>query len=83
MAIITPATATAVTEPTSCTLDIGGMTCASCGGRVEKALNRLDGVTPAAAYLATEVATVSFDPARVGVPGRTGCGPSSGSPTAT
>src|SRR3954452_11237553 len=51
----------------SCTLDIGGMTCASCVGRVEKALNRVDGVTGAEVNLATEVATVHFDPAQVGL----------------
>ena len=49
----------------SCTLDIGGMTCASCVGRVEKALNRVDGVAGAEVNLATEVATVRFDPAQV------------------
>src|SRR3954464_8670158 len=49
----------------SCTLDIGGMTCASCVGRVEKALNRVDGVAGAEGTLATEAATVRFDPARV------------------
>jgi Cu+-exporting ATPase len=41
------------------------MTCASCVGRVEKALNRLDGVSAAQVNLATEVATVSFDPTQV------------------
>src|SRR4051812_16453811 len=51
----------------SCTLDIGGMTCASCVGRVEKALNRVDGVAGAEVNLATEVATVHFDPAQVGL----------------
>jgi len=51
----------------SCTLDIGGMTCASCVGRVEKALNRVDGVAGAEVNLATEVATVRFDPARVDI----------------
>src|SRR3954454_22639089 len=50
----------------TCTLEIGGMTCASCVGRVEKALNRVDGVTGAEVNLATEVATVHFDPAQVG-----------------
>src|SRR6476620_11812520 len=49
----------------SCTLDIGGMTCASCVGRVEKALNRMAGVAGAEVNLATEVATVRFDPAQV------------------
>jgi Cu+-exporting ATPase len=52
----------------SCTLEIGGMTCASCVGRVEKALNRVDGVVAAEVNLATEVASVRFDPARVGLP---------------
>ncbi|MFC7276784.1 heavy metal translocating P-type ATPase [Paractinoplanes rhizophilus] len=47
-------------------LDIGGMTCASCVGRVEKALIRLDGVEAAAVNLATEVATVTYDPSVVG-----------------
>lgn len=51
----------------SCTLDIGGMTCASCVGRVEKALNRVGGVAGAEVNLATEVATVRFDPATVGL----------------
>jgi Cu+-exporting ATPase len=50
------------TSEASCTLDIGGMTCASCVGRVEKALHRLDGVTSAQVNLATEVASVSYDP---------------------
>ncbi len=45
-------------------LPIEGMTCSSCAGRVEKSLNRLDGVE-ATVNFATERATVSFDPARV------------------
>ena len=45
-------------------LPIEGMTCASCAGRVEKSLNRLDGVQ-ATVNFATERATVDFDPARV------------------
>ena len=43
------------------------MTCASCVGRVEKALSRVDGVAAAEVNLATEVATVRFDPAQVGL----------------
>ncbi|GAA1058314.1 carbonate dehydratase [Agromyces luteolus] len=39
-------------------LEIGGMTCASCAMRIEKKLNRLDGVTAAVNY-ATEKARVS------------------------
>ena len=41
---------------------VGGMTCASCVGRVEKKLNRIDGVT-ARVNLATASASVDYDPA--------------------
>ncbi|SFT58204.1 Cu+-exporting ATPase [Geodermatophilus amargosae] len=40
-------------------LAIGGMTCASCAARIEKKLNRLDGVTATVNY-ATEKARVTF-----------------------
>ncbi|NNN36076.1 cadmium-translocating P-type ATPase [Streptomyces sp. S3(2020)] len=40
-------------------LVIGGMTCASCAARVEKKLNRMDGVTATVNY-ATEKAKVTF-----------------------
>lgn len=40
-------------------LAIGGMTCASCAARIEKKLNRLEGVTASVNY-ATEKATVSY-----------------------
>ncbi|MFK4273789.1 heavy metal translocating P-type ATPase, partial [Streptomyces milbemycinicus] len=40
-------------------LAIGGMTCASCAARIEKKLNRLDGVT-ATVNFATEKAKVSY-----------------------
>ena len=40
------------------TLQIEGMTCASCVGRVEKALKRVPGVLSATVNLATETATV-------------------------
>ena len=46
-------------------LSIEGMTCATCAGRVEKALDALPGVT-ALVNLARERADVDFDPARVG-----------------
>jgi Cu+-exporting ATPase len=39
------------------TLPIGGMTCASCAGRVEKALRAVSGVADATVNLATESAT--------------------------
>ncbi|MFF5218409.1 heavy metal translocating P-type ATPase [Micromonospora sp. NPDC000442] len=40
-------------------LAIGGMTCASCAARIEKKLNRLDGVSATVNY-ATEKATVQY-----------------------
>lgn len=41
------------------TLDVGGMTCASCAARIEKRLNRIDGVQ-ASVNFATEQARVEF-----------------------
>ncbi|HEX4981621.1 MAG TPA: heavy metal translocating P-type ATPase [Ilumatobacteraceae bacterium] len=41
-------------------LDIGGMTCSSCAARIEKKLNRIDGVTASVNY-ATEKAKIAFD----------------------
>jgi Cu+-exporting ATPase len=43
------------------TIGVGGMTCASCVSRVERALKKVPGVSNAAVNLATEKATVSFD----------------------
>jgi Cu+-exporting ATPase len=43
------------------TLDIGGMTCASCVGRVEKALERIPGVEAASVNLATEQAKIRLN----------------------
>ena len=43
----------------SVTLDIDGMTCSSCASRIEKRLNRIDGVH-ATVNFATEQATVDF-----------------------
>ncbi|MFD3725842.1 heavy metal translocating P-type ATPase [Streptomyces sp. NPDC058671] len=49
-------------SPTTVTeLTIGGMTCASCAARVEKKLNRMDGVTATVNY-ATERARVEHAP---------------------
>jgi P-type Cu+ transporter len=45
-------------------LPITGMTCASCANRIERKLNKLDGVTASVNY-ATEKATVSYDPEAV------------------
>ncbi|MFC4069276.1 heavy metal translocating P-type ATPase [Actinoplanes subglobosus] len=46
------------TAPTQIELEIGGMTCASCAARIEKKLNRMDGVTATVNY-ATEKATAT------------------------
>ncbi|WP_413753625.1 heavy metal translocating P-type ATPase [Streptomyces sp. R-74717] len=46
-------------ESSRAELTIGGMTCASCAARIEKKLNRMDGVTATVNY-ATEKARVSF-----------------------
>ena len=44
-------------------LGVQGMTCASCVGRVERGLKKVEGVEGASVNLATERATVTFDPA--------------------
>src|SRR6266536_4032393 len=58
----------AVTSPTRqrLQLELEGMTCASCATRIERKLNKLEGVQAAVNY-ATEEATVKYDPRRVRV----------------
>ena len=46
---------------------VRGMHCAACVGKVERALTSVGGVHTASVNLATEQATVSFDPAMTGV----------------
>ncbi|QNP47282.1 heavy metal translocating P-type ATPase [Diaphorobacter aerolatus] len=57
-------TDTAITPSDLQSLDlgIGGMTCASCVGRVERALRKVPGVQDATVNLATERAHVTFGP---------------------
>src|SRR4051794_41251124 len=63
-ATTTPAPSpTQTAECVETTLNIGGMTCASCVRRVEKTLTRVDGVVAASVNLANETATVAYDPA--------------------
>ena len=50
---------------TELSLPIVGMTCASCVTRIERFLGRADGVADAVVNLATERATVHFDPGRI------------------
>ncbi|MFD5077958.1 heavy metal translocating P-type ATPase [Streptomyces sp. NPDC058371] len=60
MTTAAPETPIAQSSPASeVELTIGGMTCASCAARVEKKLNRMDGVTATVNY-ATERAKVSY-----------------------
>src|SRR5688572_24705373 len=65
---------TTVTQDTTeiCTLDIGGMTCASCVRRIEKSLLKLDGVTDARVNLATEVASITYAPEMIQLDDLTG-----------
>ena len=53
---------TTTTAPTSVDIGIGGMTCASCVARVERALKRVPGVQEATVNLATESARVLISP---------------------
>ncbi|MGG8383903.1 heavy metal translocating P-type ATPase [Bacillus sp. R-CC1] len=46
---------------------VSGMTCAACANRVEKRLNKLDGVNKATVNFALESATVDFNPNEVNV----------------
>src|SRR5680860_1279875 len=58
----TSAPGTATTE-----LSVAGMTCASCVARVERALQKVDGVVDATVNLATERANVTYAPLEVDV----------------
>jgi len=59
MAIETPPAA----STNELTFPVTGMTCASCVRRIEKALNKVEGVQEASVNLATEKARVTYDPA--------------------
>ena len=47
-------------------IGVGGMTCANCSARVERALKKLPGVIEAGVNLATERATLRYLPASLG-----------------
>lgn len=53
-----------VTEK-SVVVPIGGMTCASCAAAIERAVSKLDGVKNASVNLATERASIRYDPETV------------------
>ncbi|WP_346426035.1 heavy metal-associated domain-containing protein [Thioclava sp. JM3] len=46
-------------------VDVEGMTCASCSARVERGLSKLPGVSDAGVNLATERAELHFDPKQI------------------
>lgn len=48
-------------------LDVFGMTCAACSTRIEKVLNKQEGVTNATVNLTTESATIEYNPGLVDV----------------
>ncbi len=50
----------ASSEPSTLDFSVGGMTCASCVGRVERALKKVPGVEQASVNLATESAHVTY-----------------------
>ena len=46
-------------------LQITGMTCAACASRIEKGLNKMDGVNEANVNLALEKSSVKYDPSKL------------------
>lgn len=63
----------AVSEPlrkdlNKTTLQLTGMTCAACANRIEKGLNKLEGVQEATVNFALERASVTYDPKIITVP---------------
>ena len=52
---------------------IGGMTCAACSARIEKALGKTNGIIKASVNLATEKATIQYDPVIIRVSGIREC----------
>ena len=46
-------------------LKVSGMVCAACTAAIEKALQKLDGVSRASVNLGSETASVEYDPERV------------------
>jgi Cu+-exporting ATPase len=54
-----------VTKSATVQLELEGMTCAACAARIERSLNKLEGVEATVNY-ATEKAAVSYDDGRVG-----------------
>ncbi|MEK0314973.1 heavy metal translocating P-type ATPase [Cohnella sp. 56] len=58
---------TARPESEQTSLQLTGMTCAACANRIEKGLNKLEGVAEANVNFALERATIKYDPKKVNV----------------
>ncbi|WP_286884649.1 heavy metal translocating P-type ATPase, partial [Aneurinibacillus sp. UBA3580] len=56
-----------MSETKQTTLQISGMTCAACANRIEKGLNKLEGVTEANVNFALETAHVEYTPTELSV----------------
>ena len=63
----TPTAHTTPEATRTISLPVMGMTCAACAARVEKRLAKIEGVREASVNLATEKATVTFDPRAVDI----------------
>ena len=57
--------AIAESEDKEITIPIGGMTCAACSQRIEKVIGRMAGVSSSTVNLATEKATIKYNPSVV------------------
>src|SRR5690625_2583942 len=55
-----------MSETNHTTLGVTGMTCAACSNRVEKVLNKMDGVK-AQVNLTTEKASIDYDPEKTSI----------------
>ncbi|PAF17940.1 heavy metal translocating P-type ATPase [Terribacillus saccharophilus] len=53
-------------EPEEVSLDIKGMTCAACSARIEKVLNKQEGIQQAVVNLAGETASIRYNPLLTG-----------------
>jgi Cu+-exporting ATPase len=54
-----------MTEDKKSELKVTGMVCAACSSAIEKSLRSLDGVSVANVNLATEIASVEYDPGKL------------------
>ena len=65
MTASSPTTAPSAAPLLEIVLPVEGMTCATCVARIERFLGRAEGVETASVNLASELASVTYDPARI------------------